>query len=209
MLHRCPDFLNKKLQERFLIVKSNHMCLICFETGHSVDKCSLKLGCKCGSKHNSLLNFEFKNAKGTEVLKKVQSSPTGPDTAPTSSSQTKSSSVSMSCVNDLENFVILPTALMRFICGNIQGTCRVFLDSCSKPNLISDAFVNKQKLEVSPIAYPNLVKGIPTSPFSVSQSVTLLVLSRSNSFKLEIEADIVPAASQCPMQPPSKTAIVP
>lgn len=52
------------------------------------------------------------------------------------------------CLNSVKNFVLLPFAIVKFVCGNISGICRVLLDNCLQANLISDVFVPKFKLPI-------------------------------------------------------------
>ena len=90
---------------------------------------------------------------------------------------------------------MLPTAIVNFKCGEKQGQCRVMLDSCSQPTLISDSFVNRFKLPINRGCSSCPVKGIGGNIIKTDSSVDLTLLSRFESFELELQPNIVPASS--------------
>lgn len=102
---------------------------------------------------------------------------------------------SLSCLNSVEKFVLLPTAVVKFVCGDVSGTCRILLDSCSQPNLISDTFVRKFKLPIGSVNYSNSIKGVLSTPIQVSSSVSLKLVSNIRLYQIDVVADIVPASS--------------
>jgi len=87
--------------------------------------------------------------------------------------------------------VLLPSAIVRFQCGEKSGFARVLLDSCSQPSLVSDVFVRKFKIPCH--ESKARIKGVSVNSVGCSSAVKLSLYSRKRAFVMDIEADIVPA----------------
>lgn len=138
LLFQCNEFMNKKLEERFDIVKKHKLCILCFNPHHSIVSCRSRPCPRCGNRHNSLLHFENKfhsdlKEKEPNILSTVQSKePSVPAGSP-------SISFSASCISEskkMSNFVGVIIELScqarkdhtAIFCG--CGKARVLLDSC-------------------------------------------------------------------------------
>lgn len=56
-LSRCITFLNHSILDRYEIVKKYNLCINCFQTGHTEQKCGSKYRCRyCSECHHSLLH---------------------------------------------------------------------------------------------------------------------------------------------------------
>ena len=64
VLEACATFKGKNGEEKFLVLKSAGLCLLCFEQGHRAPDCPSESRCqKCSKKHNTLMHRDdFKPA---------------------------------------------------------------------------------------------------------------------------------------------------
>ncbi|CAG7670918.1 unnamed protein product [Allacma fusca] len=202
-IYTCTEFLSMSPKERQLFCKSKALCVICLSYGHLSPNCkSQKFRCQCGDPHNYLLHFGSNlsaqngpKSKEKSVDAKVIVQPV----VPKSSEATASEKESLSCVvateKNVEKTVLLPSAIVRFVCGNVVGTLRVLLDSCSQATFISDAAVKKFNLPTKRSSIVSSIRGVGASCTKTSSSVDLIVSSKKDRFRLEVQADIVPASA--------------
>ena len=182
-----------KPQGQQRLVRAAHLCLICFErTDHIANACpNTKYSCKCGGRHNYLLHYEFKNPK-------YDNSKSDKTTSDGKSNDTKSEILESKSTNVCapeRKLVLLPTVVTRFQSGDRYGNnCRVMLDSCSQPTLISDTFVRRFNLPIVSSKDPGPIK-VGGINCNVRHSVFITIFSRSEPFKLTFEADVVPASA--------------
>lgn len=194
LLIDCNMFKSISPSERLNLVRANKMCVNCFSRLHTTSACPSPKRCRnCAKAHHTLLHLPgvpkpnpVSSASTTEA-KAITSA------APTSNTETKfSSNVS---VSSNKKFIMLPSALVRFECEKVSGLVRILIDDCSQPTLISDAFVRKFRLPISKIDNNNPVHGVGFDNLNVSHSCKLLLTSRINSFGIDIEAEVIPAAA--------------
>lgn len=88
--------------------------------------------------------------------------------------------------------VILPTAVVKIVCGDFVGAARILIDPCSQPSaLISEEFVNKYKLTRSPSHSSTTVHGVG-GLVNATHECRFEIYSRFGGFSLDVKADIVP-----------------
>ena len=105
--------------------------------------------------------------------------------------QSPKTSFSCSKVVEKNEFILLPSAIVKFRCGNKTGRARILLDSCSQPTLAADTFVKRFRLPT--FRTNSSIKGVAESSVGCSSGTRLTLWSRSNTFSIDIDAEIVPA----------------
>ena len=126
LIFSCEKFKKLTPQGRFEAVKKASLCLNCLRSNHRVMDCTAMMCRKCSKKHNTLLHFE--RSSSTEFTCSGQTNPVA--------------STSKTLVNmhtSVSSEALLATAIVDLF--NPQGktkTCRVFLDSGSQANFISE-----------------------------------------------------------------------
>ncbi|XP_065204092.1 uncharacterized protein LOC135834183 [Planococcus citri] len=187
-LYTCENFKKKDPKERYKFVKSKSLCVLCLHSGHNWQSCThTNFKCKCGDPHNYLLHFGNKKPDP-----KPDENATSGDTSKETPIQKTSLSVA---VENIEKTVLLPSAVVKIICGDIVGKMRVLLDSCSQATLISDAAIKKFNLPTRKSAYTSSITGVGPSSTTTSSIVDLIVASKKDTFRLVVQADIVPASA--------------
>lgn len=194
LLIECDDFIAKSPVERFELVKSKKLCFNCFGTSHSSISCKKDKVCKhCLKKHHSLLHRETSSAKPNSQSELTKVGPTEQQKAALATS-TSSTGSSMSCqASPSRKTLWLPSAVVKFRAGNIKGLARILLDSCSQPTLVSNSFVKSFRLHTYRAPYATKIKGVGDVIVESDQLCALTLISRTSSFSLDIEADVVPA----------------
>ncbi|KAK7582689.1 hypothetical protein V9T40_014134 [Parthenolecanium corni] len=183
-LNQCVDFKAKSPQDRYEIVKKNQLCLICFESRHGISDCKSKFVCNCGSRHSSLLHFEFKKSYADKSVPSEKSS----SSAQNSSESRSVKKQSYLCLRNSPNkFVILPSAIIRFSCNGVVGKARVLLDSCSQPTLVSNLFVRKFKFAVQR-SQPSSISGVGKN--SINSSSFSIAYTANFAVPAQLSADI-------------------
>jgi hypothetical protein len=153
-IYGCEKFKSKTPKDRYKVVKINKLCLVCLGSGHNSSSCDRKkFKCsKCTGNHNYLLHFDSEPM----LLSKAENSV-----------ENENEKVSYSCTsgsnssfNKADKVVLLPTAIVRFRCGDKTGKARILLDSCSQASLISDSFAQKNSLPIISSNVVSKIKGI-------------------------------------------------
>lgn len=201
-IYRCGSFLDKTPRERYEFVKRNKLCVLCLQSGHSCSNCpnsSSKFACSCNEPHNYLLHFRAAKVDAVTKPNKEENwddsvKPANNQTTENTSADVSKKSFSCSTVEEKREIVLLPSALVRFRCGEKSGLARILLDSGSQVTMIADTFVKKHRL--LSFQTNSLIKGIGNSPIETSEAVKLSLHSKkANKFALNIEADVVPKSS--------------
>lgn len=193
LLIQCPVFGKKSTHERYKIVKSAGICINCFRN-HPVKTCN-QPPCKiCKSKHNTLLHHEKSLNVGDNGV--VKQSPELSEQEKINSTSTSSSGPVVCAlsqrVEKKNQFVLLPTAVANFECGNKFGLIRIMLDSCSQSEVITDSFIDKYNLPTHKTA--SVISGIG-GQIGSSSVCSITLKSRVSSFELSVEADVVPSSA--------------
>jgi len=190
----CPRFLSVKPQERHRLVRKHQLCLICLSSrnDHKSNECESKFACKCGGRHNYLLHFEFKPKNGEDKPKVVDT--TSSDKSKQTGAQELASSNSCSAMQN-DKFIILPTITTRCRAGDHVTKCRVMLDSCSQPTLVSDYLVNQLKLPMKKLQRSLALKGVGEAVVNSTYTASLTLVSKYEPFELTFEAAVVPATA--------------
>ena len=166
----CEKFRKLSPQERYESVKKLSLCLNCLRSNHRVSNCSFSTCRTCTKKHHTLLHFESTQAK--QVSTSAERSE--------NSIESKSSSLQAYSAQ-IYSDSLLATAIVDIV--NAQGktrTCRVFLDSGSQPNFITEevvSFLNlpKKSVDVS-------VSGIKDTSTDINYMVSAILKSRCSNF---------------------------
>lgn len=96
-------------------------------------------------------------------------------------------------VKENPQIVILPTALVKFVCHGVIGTVRVLLNSCSQATLIADSFVKKSKLPSKKLNISSSIVGVGNIQTNLSSIVDLQLKSVNSDFKIDIREDVIAA----------------
>jgi hypothetical protein len=129
-IHKCLDFQNLSLDQRWEIVKNNRLCLNCFRNNHFVDKCLLSVRCKvCNKKHHTLLH----------KYPKIEQS-----------NHSEFNDKESTCLaNQTSIKTLLCTAIVKIKSNQKWYNCRALIDSGSQRSLISSAFCKKLNLKTT------------------------------------------------------------
>lgn len=157
------------------------MCTNCFSRAHTGSNCTSSKKCKvCSKNHHSLLHLT-ESTKWSAIL----SANTNAENQPSCSVSEKKFSSAGSSASQ-KKFVILPSAIVRFVCGNVASTARILIDNCSQPTLISDCFVRRRRLPTFKVQNSVPIRGAGSKIISVARFCSLKIFSRINSFEMEI-----------------------
>ncbi|XP_058793748.1 uncharacterized protein LOC131673775 [Phymastichus coffea] len=75
LIKDCRDFAKEKLNVRWKFARSERLCFVCLEKGHSRENCQSKITCaRCKRNHHTLLHFTPKDelSKSVEAQKTAQ-----------------------------------------------------------------------------------------------------------------------------------------
>lgn len=196
----CDGFLSKSPRDRYEQVKKAKLCLICFKDNHATGFCPNTSShlCHCGKRHNHLLHFGSSPAE-TKTSHDAKLDERKPNVTVNREQETEPNSndfkQAFSCstlAEAKEELVLLPSAIVRFRCGDKTGKARILLDSCSQPTLASDAFVRKNRIPT--FKSNSAIKGVATSSIGSSSAIELIIGSRNNKFNISVQASVVPAS---------------
>lgn len=186
LLIACPTFAAHTPKQRFELVSQNKMCSNCFSRSHAVKTCDSRGNCRqCGQRHHTLLHFPKRSSLPAPVnaTSITETKPVATPTAKLVSTQVPS------------KIVLLPTAVVTIVLGADRVvTARALLDSCSQVNLISENFVKKFQMPVqSKSSGHTSFTGATEGIIQISQTCTLSIKSRINTFQLQLQTDVVPS----------------
>ena len=202
-LNQCESFKALSPHRRFDLIKENHLCLVCFSKDHSALKCNSRFKCKCGKPHHYLLHFEFKSpsssssSNGSKEDSSRNNDSSGSNGNSKKENEGPNTKSSMSCHRENQDkIILLPTAIVRLECGNVNVTIRVLLDSGSQATLVSDTLIKKFKIPEIESDSLSRFRGISPGIVSTSRFAKLTLCSReTKNSSIDIEAEIVPKSS--------------
>lgn len=160
-LHSCPHFKFLSAPEKSAWVKKeNNVCFNCLGH-HHVNECKSKKSCQhCGKRHHTLLHFDRKSSASAPTAKSASagsgSSATRPsisqnppkEATPSSSSQGHVTSGHTSSAFSSNSVVLMATLVVKVLDSHGQfQPCRVFLDSGSEANFVSENMVSRLGLK--------------------------------------------------------------
>lgn len=140
--------------------------------------------CKfCKNKHNSLLHFDKNKSEPivSQVAEKTLETVKNESVVPPENTN-------CSAINSRSKFVVLPTVVVSFSCGNASGFLRAMLDCCSQVTLLADSVVEKFKLPITKSV--NCVSGLGSQVKS-SYACNLTLMSRISRFQINVDASVV------------------
>lgn len=170
---KCKRFVAMTPEERYFETKRLHLCLICFQRGHSVTKCRASKCNFCNGLHNGLLH------RTTSTSQDGSTSENG------SFAQTTAHPTS----SPIDN-VILGTCVVNI--RSSRGsfiTCRALLDSGSQLNFMTERLASQLNLRLS--KRNCCVGGIGEALVDIRGSTSTSVQSRLNSFKINLECMVL------------------
>lgn len=192
-LNQCDGFKALSAHRRFDFVKSQQRCLVCFAKDHAAASCNSEYRCKCGKPHHSLLHFDVKGDAAENTGKGAPNTKESTTNALVNEASAKKVYSTVVKNGELvEKVVLLPSAVVRFNSGKTNGTIRILLDSCAQATMISDRLVRRYRLPMEDSHSSSLLGGIGPGVVSADKFVRLNLISRSECFQLEVEAEVVP-----------------
>ena len=132
------------MNERFELVKSNRLCINCFNPFHAVSDRKRSNCQTCNRKHHSLLHRETtsSNFRASAQTPKIDNSQVPPE--PNASSGTAKASCCASTTRSKK--VFLWTAVVKLRTEHVSMLARVLLDPASETTLITRNLCNRAKL---------------------------------------------------------------
>ncbi|XKL60216.1 hypothetical protein PGB90_001232 [Kerria lacca] len=177
LIVECKLFLSKTPQERLELIRRKKLCINCFRPNHQALECRHR-NCKtCNNKHHSLLHF---------TTSKVNEQPVNEKTGEPSKSCSATSQGGV---------MLLPTAVVRFECGQKSGLTRILSDPASEVTMVSTEFVRRNKLKTNPAETTTVIEGVGTGFIHCNRLCSLKLKSRLNSYEIKIACQIVPDAA--------------
>ena len=169
----CEKFKGLSPKDRFEAVKKAVLCLNSLRKNHRLSECSSPRCRKCSRKHNTLLHFERQSPIETSSLERTD--------------QASSTSKSTTCaLASICSEALLATAIVDlFIPQGKSKTCRVFLDSGSQENFITEdtaSFLKLHKKEVN-VA----VTGVEHTSAEIKHSVSAIMKSRFSKYQKNLD----------------------
>ena len=163
-IYKCDIFKKLAPRERFDAAKKAALCINCLRSSHRVLDCTNSPCHKCSKRHHTLLHFER---------------PSSGESSPADASIQGQSSASYHAHVSSEG--LLGTAIVDLV--NDQGksrTCRVFLDSGSQANFITEATASFLKLPKRLVDIS--VSGVDNISTKIKYSVSATLNSRFNKY---------------------------
>lgn len=203
----CSKFLSLSPLERYKLIKSRNLCILCFGEHKSV-VCKSKLSCKtCGYKHNTLLHFisnksskvsaEDQTSSDSQLFYKGQRVESSSDQ--TNSEVTLSGTSSALCstvtMHNTSSVVLLSTAFVNILdkFGETQKA-RFLLDSGSQAHFITKECADRLQLDIIKCNLP--VKSIGSGSKLISGRASTVVSSRLNpEFYFAIDCFLIESIS--------------
>lgn len=190
-LYRCTKFIGMNFSERFVIIKRNKLCSLCFSNKHFSSKCRSEFHCKkCNSpNHNTLLHREESASSNEQLPNKSET----PDVeAPFAQTNAKNLS---NCFPSSSKNVILSTATVYIQTGEgnfIEG--RALLDSCSQINCVTAEFAKQLGLRKTKTFAP--IMGLNGTTTTLNHKIKSVIANRDRDFTIELEFFIVPKITE-------------
>ena len=177
----CERLVKAIVPGRSNIVKKANLCFNCLKCYHTMEECRSSRCKLCDKKHHSLLRVENEN------------------------SLTATHVHAISLKNKVPSENIITTAVVYIVDQwGVSHECRVLLDSCSQPHLLTNRMASKLGLTKHKI---NIPLSAVNSMFSAINYITnTIVKSRINNFSLAPNFLIVVEINEClPSEKNNKT----
>ena len=169
LVYACEQFKKLSPQKRFEATKRAALCINYLRSNHRISDCTSSPCRKCGKMHHTLLHFEKKSSSESV------------ETAPVTQNQPL-----VTLHTHISSEGLLGTAIVDLV--NAQGTskkCRIFLDSGSQANFITEATASFLKLHRKPVDVSvSCVENISTE---IKHSVSVTLKSRFNQYSKKLE----------------------
>ena len=170
----CEKFKHLSSQEFFEAANQASLCLNCLRDNHRLSECSLSIRCgKCGKKHNILLHFGRRSPIESPSLE---------PSCPTMSTR-KSTTYAVTSVSSEG---LLATAIVDLF--NPQGKskpCRVFLDTGSQANFITEDTASFSKLYKREVDIS--VTSVEHTSTGIKHSVSATMKSRISKYQKNLD----------------------
>ncbi|KYN30177.1 hypothetical protein ALC57_00365 [Trachymyrmex cornetzi] len=174
-IYSCDKLLKLPIVSRISEIKQLILCLNCLRKGHWNKECRSS-GCKiCKAKHNSLLHIEKKEGANQE--------------------DSSGTAITTHCTKDWQQVLLSTARVYVFDINGRQHSCRVLLDPGSQSNLVTKALVDKLHLSSSVVNVP--ISGINQNKIHISQSITLVIQSRYNNKRFELNCLVLQKITEC------------
>lgn len=173
----CKQFLNQNLEERVKTIKSLHMCLNCFRSGHVVKDCKASRCKECGAKHHTTLHTEkVNNQKENKV---------------TNESTPSTSSATNCATQQLKSTQVLLSTAEVLICDNNNKmfTVRALLDSASQSNFITKSFC--EKLNINKHDTRITIFGVNQKKTPIKHCTTVKIKSKTSNYTTNLSCLIM------------------
>jgi len=152
-LFYCPKFKALTVSDRLKFVAEQKVCPNCFSADHQYTReCKSKYKCKiCDKSHNTLVHYEKRpRQQGSHQSNATQGSPSGPPPVIQSTTEAGGSSSNQPVLagHTTSGFYSNRVVLMATVIVKVRDSngefhpCRVFLDSGSEANFVSEHLVN-------------------------------------------------------------------
>lgn len=190
-LYKCPQFLNKSIEQRIVEVNNFKLCKNCLHQGHESSACRSSGRCRvCKGKHHSLIHFGRtpNSERQGSAMGSVQSAAAG---AVVNNNARTALCSSPSATREL-SYIFLATALIHVL--DIKGnskSARAILDSASQLNFITDELVRKLGLQKRKVALSVLGIG-GNNNLQAKYQTTFTIKSRISDYACIINAVVVP-----------------
>ncbi|XP_018359963.1 PREDICTED: uncharacterized protein LOC108759145 [Trachymyrmex cornetzi] len=175
-------FLTLSVVRRLEEIKKRKLCINCLKSkNHIAAQCTSGTCRTCQLKHNTLLHID---KQGSSKSITTDGSPSNqPGASETVNSQTVVTHHMSNCDN---KYVMLSTALVDALdAAGKRVSCRVLLDNGSQANLVTREFLSK--LSVTTKQHQVSIVGINQLVSSANEIATIIIQSRTNSFRLSID----------------------
>lgn len=198
----CVSFKSMSPVNRYEVIRANNLCCNCFGSNHTTKACLKPPRCnQCAKSHHTLLHFGNPPSSVSESAKPSNTPPVSTSTFPASTPSPNAaqsgvtSSVNTSiCSLATEPIAVLPSALVRFRCGDVTGLIRVLLDTGAQRSLINQAFVSQHHLPFSISKSLQNIAGVNNVKTNCNRFVNIELISRFKCFSLNVNATVYPTS---------------
>lgn len=206
-LYRCSVFSAKTVEDRYLIVKENQLCINCLSSSHMWRQCRSKLRCRqCRGPHHSLLHRTYGMSKQTDQATSAPvSNPQITESSTTPQEQKPETPVlpivaCSTAIATQSSTILLSTAEVQL--KDQLGTfvtVRAMLDTGSMANFISKDCARQLGLKCSRSSVP--IEGLNNMSLSNTQGIVSLFMKPVGNTVPTFELDAIVLPRICSDQP--------
>lgn len=189
-IYNCQEFLKLPIDERWKKVKSLKLCSNCLRIGHSKETCSIGSCRKCRNRHNTLLHNDkqFSNeSKGENIS--VSSHFTQSDSSQSDNAHTSQAFLVTNNIPNVSVLLSTVTFKVKDKNGKLQ-LCRALLDSGAQSNLVSQEFVDKLGLPLTPTSLSLI--GINQCVSNLTNKINMTIFSNVSSYQFKLCCYVTP-----------------